>query len=883
MKLDKKFVVASLLGVSVLGVFSVLMNARVHKRFDPNWGRHSMVKFVNSIEWSWYDFKMSARKPEKAHGIVVAAIDDKSLDRFGRWPWSRSVYKKILGALYSLGAEVVGFDAVFSEPEFQKDNILENFTVVPPGKSQSLINELKFKPDDLMALAESLPVVGDSIFGSGVKANQKTVLGYFWQAEGACEVLDPLSPEGRKRLQITSDEEAAKFDIRMAKTFGLFHVDEFLTNIQAVQNQRIESSLAIDQKLRMPAFECAFANRDGIGANALYQGFFNAVTDNDGIFRRMPLVSAFDPKFIPKRERQLNEDGSAAGFVDAPMFTNRVFFPSLALQSLVSFWNPVSKASSAKPTMKTKVGRGGFVAIESVTIPREGLEPLVVPTLDDGSLAINFYGSQSPEAPWHRSVAQISLGSLVPPEECTKEVIDQSRCKGYMEMLQNELQFPEFREAFKLGNWKDGPLKGQIILIGPTALGVYDLRPNPVQGDAAGVFLHATAVGRILERAQNADSKLSFDFASPVLSQIILWLLGVLLIVLLARANALKGALYAGAVIVIFVLADIYIVFAHKLLVLETLTTTLAAFGVSLSILGYKYFTEEKDRAFVKGAFEKYVSPDVVSSILQDPKKLNLGGQKKTLSVMFSDIRGFTTISERMGAAELAKFMNDYLSPMTDIVLKHRGTIDKYMGDAIMAIFGAPIEYDNHAEKAADAALEMMSKLEELKANWKALGLPAVDIGIGINTGEMSVGNMGSTRIFSYTVMGDSVNLGSRLEGINKEYGTHIIVSEFTRAVLGPDFICRQLDRVKVKGKKLPVSIFEVMGKGNDAEKRQLAQKFEAALELYFAQKFLEAQVLFTGLADKDPTSAIYVERCGMWMQEAPEAGWDGSWTMKTK
>jgi adenylate cyclase len=250
---------------------------------------------------------------------------------------------------------------------------------------------------------------------------------------------------------------------------------------------------------------------------------------------------------------------------------------------------------------------------------------------------------------------------------------------------------------------------------------------------------------------------------------------------------------------------------------------------------------------------------------------------------MFSDVRGFTTISERMGAAELAKFMNDYLSPMTDVILANKGTIDKYMGDAIMAIFGAPIEYPNHAQKAADAALEMMTKLQELKVGWAAQGLPPVDIGIGINTGEMSVGNMGSTRIFSYTVMGDSVNLGSRLEGINKEYATHIIVSEFTRVQLPQEYLCRELDRVKVKGKLKPVTIFEVVCKNPTEEQKLGVQKFEAALSLYYKQMFLEAQVLFKGLAATDPTAEIYVDRCVYWTEHPPESSWDGSWTMKTK
>ena len=357
--------------------------------------------------------------------------------------------------------------------------------------------------------------------------------------------------------------------------------------------------------------------------------------------------------------------------------------------------------------------------------------------------------------------------------------------------------------------------------------------------------------------------------------------MGILLSSALAYSSAIRGALAASGLVGLFLFVD-SILFSMSALVLEAMTISFCMIVVFLGIFAYKYFTEERERAFVKGAFEKYVSPDVVGSILADPKKLNLGGQKKTLSVMFSDVRGFTTISEKMGAAELAKFMNNYLSPMTDIVLANKGTIDKYMGDAIMAIFGAPIEYPNHAQKAVDAALDMLTKLQELKVEWVAQGLPPVDIGVGINTGEMSVGNMGSTRIFSYTVMGDSVNLGSRLEGINKEYGTHLIVSEFTRAELPENYVCRELDRVKVKGKLKPVTIFEVMDRSSDPAKKQLAQKFEAALALYYKAHFVEAQALFMGLAE-DPTSKIYVERCIAWTAEPPEENWDGSWTMKSK
>jgi adenylate cyclase len=207
--------------------------------------------------------------------------------------------------------------------------------------------------------------------------------------------------------------------------------------------------------------------------------------------------------------------------------------------------------------------------------------------------------------------------------------------------------------------------------------------------------------------------------------------------------------------------------------------------------------------------FSNYVSKSIVEELLKHPEKLELGGEDKNITVLFSDIRGFTTLSEKLTPQSLVSHLNDYLTAMTDIIFKYEGTLDKYVGDEIMAFWNAPVEQQNHPELACMAALEMMQKLKELNEEWTED--KKLNIGIGLNTGVMTVGNMGSKSRMDYTLMGDSVNLGARLEGTNKIYGTNIIISEYTHENVKDKFICRELDTIRVKGKNKPVQIYEVL------------------------------------------------------------------------
>jgi adenylate cyclase len=255
--------------------------------------------------------------------------------------------------------------------------------------------------------------------------------------------------------------------------------------------------------------------------------------------------------------------------------------------------------------------------------------------------------------------------------------------------------------------------------------------------------------------------------------------------------------------------------FADSYWINVTQPITAAAFALFGGV-AYQYFFEGRERRKMKRLFGQYVSKDVFDQLVADPSLARLGGQRRDMTVLFSDIRGFTTVSEKGQPEEIVGMLNEYFSEMVAIVFRHGGTLDKFVGDMVMALFGAPLDDERHAVHAAEAALDMVAALAVLNERWRAEGRPVLDIGIGINSGPMIAGNIGSSAIMSYTVIGDAVNLGARLESLNKEYGTRIIISEPTRARLGDGYALRPLGDVVVKGKTQPVAIFELTGRDHN-------------------------------------------------------------------
>ncbi|MFH1012490.1 MAG: adenylate/guanylate cyclase domain-containing protein [Candidatus Peregrinibacteria bacterium] len=356
----------------------------------------------------------------------------------------------------------------------------------------------------------------------------------------------------------------------------------------------------------------------------------------------------------------------------------------------------------------------------------------------------------------------------------------------------------------KQGNRAD--MKDKVVLIGPTALDLQDHYLSPVSEGVkmAGVEIHANAVQTITEGKFLHDQ-----------SRRVFWItmLGIL-VVNLVLFSFLKLR-YATPVVVIELIGiAVAGVISYEVQVLVNVVypafTALATF-VGAYLL--RFLIEQKKRRFIQGAFGHYVSPEVVKQILAHPETLQLGGAKRDITTFFSDIAGFTSISEKMEPTELVTFLNEYLQAMTEVILKHQGTLDKYEGDAIMAFWNAPVAQHDHAKSACLAALEQQARLQELRKQWKKAGLPEIHARMGINTGPAVVGNMGSADRFDYTAIGDAVNLASRLEGINKQYGTEIIISENTYAQVRDLFECRQLDRTQVKGKEQVVTIYELIKK----------------------------------------------------------------------
>ena len=421
----------------------------------------------------------------------------------------------------------------------------------------------------------------------------------------------------------------------------------------------------------------------------------------------------------------------------------------------------------------------------------------------------------------------------------------------------------------------------KIVIVGATAIGIYDSRVTPYSSVYPGVEIHATAIDNILH-----GNFLHRSSGTQLLDVCAIVFFGLLIGIAVPRVRAVQGMFLSLLVLIAFVLINAFI-FSRYNLWLNIIYPAITMIMIYLGITVYRYITEEREKKKIRGAFQYYLTASVINEMLKDPTKLKLGGDKKDLTVLFSDIRGFTTISEKLTPEDLVHLLNEYLTAMTNLVFKYDGLLDKYMGDAIMAVYGAPLDQPDHAIRACRTALDMMEELKKLQKKWADEGRPAFDIGIGINSGDMVVGNMGSDMRFDYTVMGDMVNLGSRLEGINKEYGTNIIISEYTYAAIKDALFCRELDSVRVKGKKLPVKIYELLCEKKDAEKWEKAVSlFEEGLSKYKQGLWDEAMATFRKVLEVRPgdaASKLYIARCEELKKNPPGGAWDGVFIMTRK
>ncbi|MBN2323068.1 MAG: adenylate/guanylate cyclase domain-containing protein [Spirochaetes bacterium] len=405
-----------------------------------------------------------------------------------------------------------------------------------------------------------------------------------------------------------------------------------------------------------------------------------------------------------------------------------------------------------------EIEMGTHIILKNATIPETGQKrDIVVPIDSQGTMLINFHGRPG-----------------------TFQV------RSFSDVVEGRVSARYFAD--------------KLLLVGVYAEGLQDIHNTPY-GPMFGIEMMANAVTQLLNRE-------FISFTNDWVTILLIIAFGILISYIVGRRSILMSYIVTFALAVIYFFIVVFL-FDRSRLILNLSAPLITAVITLFSMIVYRILTEEKEKKAIQGMFSNYVSKSVVDELIKHPEKLELGGEDKEITVLFSDIRGFTTLSERLTPQELVSHLNEYLSAMTEIIFEYEGTLDKYVGDEIMAFWNAPIEQGNHAELACRTALDQMKRLHELNEVWPQE--KRLNIGIGLNTGIMTVGNMGSTSRMDYTLMGDNVNLGARLEGTNKVYGTNIIISEHTYEKIKDLFMVRELDNIRVKGKKKPVKIFELL------------------------------------------------------------------------
>ena len=720
-------------------------------------GRYYQIPFIDRFENIVYDARL---RLTMANGvdprIVIIDIDEKSLAVEGRWPWRRDKIGTMLDQLfdyYKVG--IVGFDVVFAE----KDESSGLGTLRDLGQK-----ELRGNAQYQAVLKDVTPQLEyDRIFSEKLK-NRAVVLGYYFS--------NVESEDGKGRANGTLPKPVLPGGTFKGRSIDFTTWQSYGANLEEFQQA------------------------------AASGGHFNPWPDDDGVTRRVPMLSEY----------------------------NGAYYESL-----------------------------------SGAIIRLGLgSPPVVPGFPKEKLWSKDY----PGLEW------LDMGSVRVPVDNRVTALVPYRGK------EGSFKYISATDVLHAKTPLDA-LKNKIVLVGTTAPGLNDLRAAPVGRVYPGVEIHANLIAGMLDGT--IKQRPPYVLGAEV---ILLLLSGIGMALLLPMINPLRATVLT-VVVIGAVFATNVLVWTEGNLVLPLASGLLMMAMLFALNMSYGFFVESRAKRQITGLFGQYVPPELVDEMSRDPEAFSMEGESRELSVLFTDVRGFTTISEGLDPKELSKLMNEFLTPLTRIIYKRRGTIDKYMGDCIMAFWGAPLNDPQHASNAVLAGLEMHRTLAELQPHFKEKGWPPIHIGVGVNTGRMSVGNMGSEIRLAYTVMGDAVNLASRLEGITKQYGVNMIVGEATRAEV-PGVVFRELDKVKVKGKEAPVAIFEPIGLTGEVDKalQDELKLWGQAIKLYRACDWDMAELQLMNLTKLNADSGLYRlfrERIAHLRKNPPENGWDGSWKFETK
>lgn len=541
----------------------------------------------------------------------------------------------------------------------------------------------------------------------------------------------------------------------------------------------------------------------------------------------------------------VNVDEDGDGFIRRyllfQMHNNRAYLP-LALQAYKMLYLGSNGSSNIR------IDADGMFVLGAKRIPK----------VDFNSMLVNFRGPA-------KSFKTYSLASVV--DDATLDLGE------------------EDTDIFEIHRF-EGTFKDKIVFIGATAEELQDNKLAPFfsyqgrQRKLPGVELHANALSTVMR----SDFIRRQGFLSAILA---VFILATITMFVTKWLKPFRGMFAVAGIVLLYIVVALYFFLNERIWVEITAPT----FAIILSFVGnvvHQTLTEQRERIRIKKSWEQYMSKDVIDNMLESGHLPEFGGERRELSILFSDIRGFTTFTEKHTSHEVVSKLNEYLTEMVDAIFQHRGTLDKFVGDEIMAVYGAPHYYREHAEKACLTALEMVGRLRMLQRKWSANHEDYFQIGIGINSGKVILGNLGSSQLFDYTVIGDDVNLGARLEGANKQYGTTIIISEFTYRLVRKTARVRELDIVRVKGKSKPVKIFELRGMEplTPIEQELVIDVYTDALNYYKELKWYQALKEFKRVLRYFPTDGptrVYIKRCLDFIESPPEETWDGVYDFTTK